>query len=189
MSTSGNHLRRNLLLLVSLCLNLGLLFYFKYSNFFIDNFNQLFSVFGMKPVAWAKIVLPIGISFFTFETMTYVIDVYKGINKPVRHFWDYQLYIILFPKLIAGPIIPYHDFAGQIQDHTEFETPENRLRGLYRFCLGLGKKVMIANVMGVAADYIFGLEAAKLVRSQPGRGRSAIHFKYILIFLVIQTWL
>lgn len=94
--------------------------------------------------------------------MTYVVDVYKGINKPMRHFRDYQLYIILFPKLIAGPIIPYHDFAGQVHTHTKLETSENKLRGLYRFCIGLGKKVMIANVMGVAADHIFGLPEGTL---------------------------
>jgi alginate O-acetyltransferase complex protein AlgI len=111
----------------------------------------------MKPVVWAKIILPIGISFFTFETMTYVVDVYKGISKPFRRFWDYQLYIILFPKLIAGPIIPYHDFADQVDTHTELETSENKLRGFYRFCIGLGKKVMIANVMGATADHIFNL--------------------------------
>lgn len=149
--------RRKLLLCTSLCINLGLLFYFKYCNFFVDNLNYTFQLFGMKPVMWTKVVLPIGISFFTFETMTYVVDVYKGLNKPMRHFWDYQLYIILFPKLIAGPIIPYHDFGGQIDTHTEFETPENKLRGLYRFCIGLGKKVMIANVMGEVADIIFSL--------------------------------
>ncbi len=162
MSVTDAVYKRKLLLLMSLCLNLGLLFYFKYSNFFVDNLNQLLLTLKMKPMMWTEIVLPIGISFFTFETMTYVVDVYKRINQPVRHFWDYQLYIILFPKLIAGPIIPYHDFASQINDHTKYETAENKLRGLYRFCIGLGKKVMIADVMGVAADHIFGLSANDL---------------------------
>jgi len=162
MSATNTITKRKLLLCTSLCINLGLLFYFKYCNFFIDNFNHLFLLWGMKPIVWGKIILPIGISFFTFETMTYVVDVYKGLNKPFRHFWDYQLYIILFPKLIAGPIIPYHDFAGQVDSHTEFETSENKLRGLYRFCIGLGKKVMIANVMGVAADHIFTLSPGEL---------------------------
>ena len=162
MSSSTAATRRKLLLCTSLSLNLGLLFYFKYCNFFIDNINHILFLGGMKPVGWEKVVLPIGISFFTFETMTYVVDIYKGLNKPIRHFWDYQLYIILFPKLIAGPIIPYHDFAGQIHGHIEHETSENKLRGFYRFCIGLGKKVMIANVMGVAADHIFNLLPSQL---------------------------
>ena len=149
-------LRRGLLL-ISLSINLGLLFYFKYLNFFEDNLNTLFTLFKMKPMEWTKLVLPIGISFYTFETITYVVDVYRRIHKPLKNFWDYQLYIILFPKLIAGPIIRYHDFAGQIYDHTEYETSENKLRGFYRFCLGLGKKVLIANVVGSAATTIFDL--------------------------------
>lgn len=146
---------RLVLLCTSLTINLGLLFYFKYSNFFVENLSHVLQRFGMKPIEWVKLALPIGISFYTFETLTYVVDVYRGVHKPLRNFWDYQLYIILFPKLIAGPIIRYHDFAEQVYDHTENETSENRLRGLYRFFIGLGKKVLIANVMGAAADQIF----------------------------------
>ena len=145
------------LMCISLAINLGLLFYFKYSNFFVDNLNLVLSRFGVKEVLWTRLILPIGISFYTFETITYVVDVYRGLHKPLRNFWDYQMYIILFPKLIAGPIIRFHDFADQIYDHTEFETPDNRLRGIYRFFIGLGKKVLIANVMGAAADTIFKL--------------------------------
>ncbi|MBX2906849.1 MAG: MBOAT family protein [Taibaiella sp.] len=104
-----------------------------------------------------NLVLPIGISFYTFETITYVVDVYRGAHKPMSRFWDYQLYILLFPKLIAGPIIQYHDFASQVAGHTDNETSENILRGFYRFCIGLGKKVLIANVVGSAADEIFAL--------------------------------
>ena len=154
--------RRKLLLAISLSINLGLLFYFKYSNFFIENINTLLSAIALKPMAWVKLALPIGISFYTFETLTYVIDVYLGIHKPLRKFWDYQPYIILFPKLIAGPIIRYHDFAGQVYDHVEYENIDNRLKGAYRFFLGLGKKVLLANVMGAAADTIFSLPHSEL---------------------------
>ena len=91
------------LLCFSLCINLGLLFYFKYCNFFIENINYVFlHHFGIKEISWVKVALPIGISFYTFETLTYVVDVYRGIHKPLRNFWDYQLYIILFPKLKIG---------------------------------------------------------------------------------------
>ena len=157
MASRTGKRQRIALMCVSVCINLGLLFYFKYSNFFVENINFIFSMVGVKEIAWVKLVLPIGISFYTFETITYVVDVYRGIHKPLRNFWDYQLYIILFPKLIAGPIIRFHDFADQIYDHTDFETVDNKLRGLYRFFIGLGKKVLIANVLGESADLIFKL--------------------------------
>jgi alginate O-acetyltransferase complex protein AlgI len=155
IAASESKRRRLALLCLSLGINLGLLFYYKYSNFFVENLNHALQRIGVKPLGWAKLVLPIGISFYTFETLTYVVDVYRGVHKPLKRFWDYQLYIILFPKLIAGPIIRYHDFADQIYGHTEHETAENRLGGLYRFFIGLGKKVLIANVLGEAADKIF----------------------------------
>ncbi len=152
-----NDTARKLMLLLSLSINLGLLFYFKYSNFFVDNLNHLLMKMGMHEVGWAAIVMPIGISFYTFETLTYVVDVYRRVHKPLHNFWDYQLYIILFPKLIAGPIIRFHDFADQIYDHVNHETADNILRGLYRFVIGLGKKVLIANPMAFAATHIFSL--------------------------------
>ena len=159
MDKSAGAIRRKLLLVCSLSLNLGLLFYFKYSHFFIGNINALLSTARVKPVAWTAVILPIGISFYTFETVTYVVDVYRRVHRPLRNFRDYQTYIILFPKLIAGPIVRYHDIAGQLHDRAAFETSEYRLRGLYRFCLGLGKKVLIANTLGAEADVIFGAAA------------------------------
>ena len=148
--------QRRFLLLLSVSVNLGLLLYFKYSNFFIENVNSALSIFGDKQIHWTKLVLPIGISFYTFETITYVVDVYRKVHKPLTKFWDYQLYIILFPKLIAGPIIRYHELADQIDDRTNNETIDNKLTGFYRFAIGLGKKVLIANQMGLVADEIFG---------------------------------
>lgn len=162
MAASTGKRLRTVLLCTSLTINLGLLFYFKYSNFFVENINHVLQHFGARPMTWEKLALPIGISFYTFETLTYVVDVYRGIHKPLRNFWDYQLYIILFPKLIAGPIIRYHEFADQIYGHTDNETSENKLRGLYRFFIGLGKKVLIANVMGAAADQIFAMKYGQI---------------------------
>ena len=157
-----NKHKRLFYLCISLAVNLGLLFYFKYCNFFITNINEVMHHLGMAPIPWVNLVLPIGISFYTFETITYVVDVYKNVHPPLKKFWDYQLYIIFFPKLIAGPIIRFHDFADQIYDHTQFETIDNRLQGFYRFCIGLAKKVMIANVLGQAATNIFSLSHADL---------------------------
>ena len=169
------------LLCLSLSINLGLLFYFKYSNFFVDNINLVLHNVGMS-IKWLKLVLPIGISFYTFETITYVVDVYRGIHKPLRKFWDYQLYIILFPKLIAGPIIRYHDFAEQIYDHTNHETNEYRLRGLYRFFIGLGKKVLIANVMGAAADSIISIPVGQIDTTTAWAGALSYTFQIYFDF-------
>ncbi len=147
-------LQKKVLLAFSVGINLSLLVYFKYSNFFIDNVNVFLEVLGTPSISWAKLALPIGISFYTFESITYSVDVYRGIHKPLKKFWDYQLYIILFPKLIAGPIVRYHDIAGQLSHRFSSENLDNFLSGFYRFCIGLSKKVLIANVVGLQADNI-----------------------------------
>ena len=157
MYSIRNDLKRKLALTLSVCVNLGLLFYFKYSNFFIENVNEVLGVFGFKGVRWTELVLPIGISFYTFETLTYVVDVYRRVHKPLKNFWDYQLYIILFPKLIAGPIIRYHEIADQIGDRSKNENADYRLTGFIRFIIGLSKKVLIANTLGAQADAVFAL--------------------------------
>ncbi len=157
MCQTKSVLHRRLMLTLSVSVNLGLLGYFKYSNFFIENVNEIISIFGFSGVHWTKLILPIGISFYTFETITYVVDVYRRVHKPLDNFWDYQVYIILFPKLIAGPIIRYHEIADQITDRTENDTIDNRLIGFYRFVIGLAKKVLIANQMGLQADTVFSM--------------------------------
>ncbi len=173
---------RRALLILSLCINLSLLFYFKYFNFFAENFAELFKVFGGDGYKVAKIVLPIGISFYTFESLTYVIDVYRRVHKPLKNVWDYQLYILLFPKLIAGPIVRYHEISDQIKGHLENETAENRLSGFIRFCIGLGKKVLIANVMAAQADAIFNLDPATLDTATAWTGALAYTFQIYFDF-------
>jgi alginate O-acetyltransferase complex protein AlgI len=162
MSAMKTRRNRRLMLSLSVSVNIGLLFYFKYSNFFIGNLNELLSAFGIEGVQWTKLLLPIGISFYTFETITYVVDVYRRVHAPLKNFWDYQLYIILYPKLIAGPIIRYHQLADQITDRSENETAENRLTGFYRFVIGLAKKVLIANHMGQQADIIMAADISSM---------------------------
>ena len=162
MSRTKEQRHRRILLALSVFINLGLLCYFKYSNFFIENVNAVLSLMGVQHLHWTKLVLPIGISFYTFETITYVMDVYRKVHKPLDSFWNYQLYIIFFPKLIAGPIIRYHDLADQIEDRSKNETLDNVLTGFYRFAIGLAKKVLIANQMGLYADSVFALNYADL---------------------------
>ncbi|MDR1112761.1 MAG: MBOAT family protein [Bacteroidales bacterium] len=182
MSKMNKTLHRRLLLSLSVSLNLGLLFYFKYSNFFIENANALLSLLGVSAIHWTKLVLPIGISFYTFETITYVVDVYRKVHKPLNNFWDYQLYIIFFPKLIAGPIIRYHDLADQIGDRSQNETADNLLTGFYRFGIGLAKKVLIANQMGVQADAIFAMNYGDIGTGMAWAGILAYTFQIYFDF-------
>lgn len=149
---------RLLFLIISISVNLGLLIYFKYSNFFIENVNAVLGNFNKGPIKWTELILPIGISFYTFETLTYVIDVYRRVHKPLYNFKDYLLYIILFPKLIAGPIIRYHEIADQIKDRSSRDNIDYKLTGFYRFCIGLGKKVLIANTLATLANQVYGAE-------------------------------
>lgn len=162
MDASIDQFYRKLFLCISVGINLGLLFYFKYSNFFVENINVLLGSLGIPTISWMKLVLPIGISFYTFETITYVVDVYRRVHKPQPNFWNYQLYIIFFPKLIAGPIVRYHEFANQITNRFYSDTYYNRLAGFARFSIGLGKKVLIANTVGAFADEIFGFNYSTL---------------------------
>jgi len=182
MYSASTEKRRKLFLLLSLCLNVGMLFYFKYCNFFIDNFNGLLHSFGVKEISWTKVILPIGISFYTFESLTYVIDVYRKIHKPLNNFLQYQLYIILFPKLIAGPIVRYHQIADQIADRSANDTIDNKLTGFFRFVLGLSKKVLIANTMAVKADEIFALQTNEVTTVMAWIGMLAYTFQIYFDF-------
>lgn len=157
MDALPNGRKRNAVLAFTVIINVALLFYFKYMNFFIENVNAVFHAVGwQQSIPWTSLALPIGISFYTFESLTYVIDVYRRIHKPQDNIWDYQLYILLFPKLIAGPIIRYHDLADQIHGRAAEDNDTNRLLGFYRFCIGLGKKVLIANVLAEFVDRVYG---------------------------------
>lgn len=144
--------RKQLLLFCSIFMNVGLLAYFKYANFFIDNVNQFLGVFNVSAIGWTNVLLPIGISFYTFQTLTYSIDVYRGVHKPLKKLSNYLLYIMSFPQMIAGPIVRFNLIADEIIDRKE--TIDDKLQGFIRFCIGLGKKVLIANVVGEQADLI-----------------------------------
>jgi len=166
------------LLIISLAMNLGLLFYFKYCNFFIDNVNALFGA----DIQWTKVLLPIGISFYTFESITYVVDVYRGIHKPLKNFWHYQTYIIFFPKLIAGPIVRYHDIADQITNREKNYTTDIKLSGFFIFCIGLAKKVIIANTLGMQADAVFKLAPEQIDTAAAWVGAVAYTFQIYFDF-------
>lgn len=150
--------KKRILLGLSVMLNVGLLLYFKYANFFIENINGVLSGWGIDNISWTYVVLPIGISFFTFQKLTYSIDVYRGVHAPLKKVTDYALYILMFPQLIAGPIVRFNEIADQIEDRSWNENNNNRLTGFFRFTIGLAKKVLIANVLGEQVDVLFGME-------------------------------
>lgn len=145
--------KRKLFLFLIIALNLGLLGYFKYANFVVDQLYRIYDLLNVSKFAWEEVILPIGISFFTFQKISYLVDVYRGEVEPSRSPIDHLLYISLFPQLIAGPIVRYHDVAEQIRERkTDTHT---FLDGLWRFSLGLFKKVIIANCFARVADAMF----------------------------------
>lgn len=182
MHASSKKVWRRFLLVVSVCMNLGLLFYFKYALFAIENINTLLSWTGSKNILWQEVALPIGISFFTFESLTYVVDVYRGVHTPLKKFWNYQLYIILFPKLIAGPIVRYHDIASQLTDRFAWENIDQKISGMFRFVIGLSKKVIIANSLAPYADNVFNADLSTLNSSTIWMGALCYTFQIYFDF-------
>jgi alginate O-acetyltransferase complex protein AlgI len=172
--------RKRLLLCASIGLNLTLLAACKYIGFAADNANLLLAALRLPLLPVLQPALPLGISFFTFETMTYVVDVYRGVQRPLRRFWDYQLYILLFPKLLAGPIVRYHEIADQIADRAAAETPAAVLAGFQRFAFGLARKVLIADVLARHVDQVFALPTASL--SAPVAWVGALAFVFQIYF-------
>jgi len=172
--------RKRALLIISISINLGLLFYFKYANFFIENVNSFLNLVGVNPISWINILLPIGISFYTFQTLTYSIDIYRGVHKPLDKVNDYLLYIMSFPQMIAGPIVRFNTIADQIVERNE--TIDDKLTGFIRFSIGLAKKVLIANVMGEQADLIMNGDINTLSTSAAWIGILAYTFQIYFDF-------
>lgn len=151
ISRSRNTAHRKWLLAVTILADLGVLFYFKYFNFMAENINALFHA----EIDFIKVIMPIGISFYTFQALSYVIDVYRGDTPAQRDIYKLALYICLFPQLIAGPIVKYHDVAEQIENRDV--TFDKVSYGIKRFIVGLAKKMLLANTLGAVADKIFAL--------------------------------
>lgn len=146
---ANENAKRKLVLVLAVVINLGILAVFKYSGFFVESLN---SVTGLA-IPVPQIDLPIGISFFTFQALSYVIDVYRKTVDAQKNYLYVLLYITFFPQLIAGPIVKYRDISEQIVDREQ--TAEKIADGMRRFICGLAKKVLIANTMGQTADIIF----------------------------------
>ncbi len=137
------------ILLLTILADLGVLFYFKYFNFVVENVNAAFG----SDFSFIKVVMPIGISFYTFQSLSYLVDVYRREVEAQRDIYKLALYITLFPQLVAGPIVKYHDVQKEIE-HREVSFGKVAY-GTKRFIIGLSKKMLLANVFGAIADKIF----------------------------------
>jgi len=157
-------------LFVTTALSLGMLAVFKYANFGVENFDLVVEVLGRPEwrVGLVDIALPLGISFYTFQALSYVIDVHRGEVPATRNLVDYACYVTMFPQLVAGPIVRYVDVARELVDRVH--TRADVAWGLQRFCMGLAKKVLIANTVAVPADAIFGLPDHSLTTDQAWLG-------------------
>lgn len=159
---------------LAVIVNLGLLGYFKYFNFFGKLLN---AAFGRELLGAREIALPIGISFYTFQALSYVIDVYRGTISVQKNPWRLALYVSFFPQLIAGPIVKYHDIESQLGQRSV--TWEKSAYGVKRFCFGLGKKVILANTFAAVVDRVLQSPNQDLA------GRGLIWFTVLLYALQI----
>lgn len=147
----------------SIFANLGFLGYFKYANFFAENLREVFLAIGMSTTflaEFAEIALPLGISFYTFQSMSYTIDVYRGDVKASRNFVDFACYVAMFPQLVAGPIVRYRDIEAQLLRKSI--KLSDLSYGVKRFIYGLAKKVLLANVLAQTVDGVFALSPSEL---------------------------
>jgi alginate O-acetyltransferase complex protein AlgI len=151
MGEPGQGKHRKLWITLSIAANLGLLGWFKYANLFVGTWNDV----TPWPVEWEQILLPVGISFFTFQSMSYTIDVYRGDVKPVRSFLDLLCFVSMFPQLVAGPIVRYTDVAHELRDRrtTFLEATD----GVFLFAIGFAKKVLIADSIAPFVDHGYAL--------------------------------
>lgn len=164
------------LMFIAVGLNLGMLAVFKYANFIITSLNAAFRL----NLPGAVLSLPVGISFYTFQILSYVIDVWRG-NVPAQEsIVKFGAYVTMFPQLIAGPIVRYADVAEQLENRSL--SAENMAAGARRFCLGLAKKVMIANFMAEIADLAFELPASSMHWTAAWLGAAAYAFQIYFDF-------
>ena len=153
-------------LTAAIVLNLGALAYFKYANFGIESFNAITQTFGLQPFAWTPILLPIGLSFFVFHAISYIVDVYRREEPPTHKLLDFAAFIALFPHLIAGPVLKYNLLADQFRHRTH--TVEKFSYGATRFMTGFAKKVLIADTIAPLVTASFSQLAPTLADSWLG---------------------
>lgn len=174
--SSGRKRAARAVLLLSVAGNLGILGFFKYSNFFIEIINAA----GGTDFPLLELSLPIGISFYTFQTMSYTIDVYLGQAGAQKNLVQFGAYVAMFPQLVAGPIVKYKDISGQLADRNV--TAERFSYGISRFITGLSKKVLLANNIGMVWEQISGGNLAVLSAAEAWIGAAAFSFQIYFDF-------
>ena len=147
------------LVIGAVTMHLSVLAYFKYSNFFVGETSSLLGHFGVPSLAWPAVALPIGVSFLTFEEISYIVDVYRGDAKPAKSLSQYLLFLMLFPHSIAGPIFRWKDLESQLAARSE--KLDDVVEGLNRFVWGLAKKILIADAAAITADAAFSLKPSE----------------------------
>lgn len=167
---------RKWVLVFSVVINIGILCFFKYTDFVLQSVSQLTG----NPVHLLKLALPIGISFYTFQTLSYTIDAYRHQVKVQHNIIDFGMYVCLFPQLIAGPIVRYSDIQEQIKGRRE--TWEGRFYGVQRFILGLAKKVLLANQIGALWNQISVLQQGDMSMASAWLGAIAYTFQIYFDF-------
>ena len=156
IATSPSETTRKTSLAVSVAASLSMLGFFKYFMFFQHNVSLVLGWFGAEPVHWLDIILPIGISFFVFQGLTYTIDIFRRESPPARNFFDFACFVSLFPHLVAGPILRYNTIERQFRDRTH--TLDKFASGVALFILGFAKKILLANTVGQVASAVFAAE-------------------------------
>jgi alginate O-acetyltransferase complex protein AlgI len=152
---------RRLALAIGIINNLGILVVYKYADFLAENLNLVLSPFGAHRVPLLHLALPIGVSFVVFEKITYLVDTYRGTSQTAASFRDYCLFVLFFPKLLAGPILKYHEMRDQIAKPRAVEWSDFGI-GFLRFSRGLGRKLLIADPLGTFVNSIFAADPATL---------------------------
>jgi alginate O-acetyltransferase complex protein AlgI len=167
--------RRRRLITAAVALNLLVIIVFKYAGFLFENVNALVGAVSTYRLPEPRIALPLGISFFTFHLISYLVDVFRGAVPAQRSLAAFTLYIVNFPQLIAGPIIRYRQIAGQLESRQV--TFDDVDAGVARFTAGLTKKLLVANPVGAVADQVFAIPAASSRWARPGSALSATRFR------------
>jgi alginate O-acetyltransferase complex protein AlgI len=152
---------RRLALAAGVAGNLAILVVYKYADFLTDNLNLALAPFGAHRLPLLQLALPIGVSFVTFEKITYLVDTYRGVSKVAATFWDYCLFVLFFPKLLAGPILKYHEMRDQIASPRAVEWSDFG-SGFLRFSRGIGRKLLIADPLGAYVNAIFAADPSSL---------------------------
>lgn len=176
---TGRNRRRKIAVAVSICSNLSLLGFFKYFNFALENYQSLLDLLGLDGLSLdlaLKVTLPIGISFYTFQSMSYTIDVYRGRATVLRNFIDFACYVSMFPQLVAGPIIRFSEVAPQLRGRRH--TVEKFARGVAFLSIGLAKKILLANPCGAIADTVFDAGSRSLVEAWGGAASYAFQIYF-----------